>query len=209
MDKLLGVTSGQFFTTISKEIRTELFRKTIHMMVGLVPIFAAINLGFTMAMLGALTMVYTYAEVQRLNGNAVPIIGKITMSAARERDAGKIVLGPITLAIGCMLALLMYPNPAATIGIFALAFGDGLSSLVGKIFGSIKIPFTGGKSLEGSLACFIAVFAVCFNITRLSNESFVIASWATLLEALPTKDMDNIIIPVGTGMAASIMLNLM
>ena len=39
-----------------------------------------------------------------------------------------------------------------------LAFGGGLSRLVGKAFGRVRLPFTGGKSLEGSLTCLFAVF---------------------------------------------------
>jgi phytol kinase len=93
-----------------------------------------------------------------MEGYSVPIVSKVTALAARRRDGDRFVLGPITLGLGALLSLLLYPNPAASIAIYALAFGDGLSSLVGKSFGSVRIPFTGGKSLEGSLTCMVAVF---------------------------------------------------
>jgi dolichol kinase len=140
-----------------------------------------------------------------MQGYRVPLISKVTTLAARRRDGDHFVLGPITLGLGALLALLLYPNPAASLAIYALAFGDGLSSLVGKTFGSIRLPFTGGKSLEGSLTCLVAVFIASYSLTRDAARSFVVALSATLIEAAPTKDFDNIILPVAVGAIATIL----
>jgi dolichol kinase len=45
-----------------------------------------------------------------------------------------------------MLSLLLYPDPAASIAIYALAFGDGLASLVGKLVGRIRPASLWGRS---------------------------------------------------------------
>jgi dolichol kinase len=129
----------------------------------------------------------------------------VTALAARRRDAGRFVLGPVTLGLGALLSLLLYPNPAASIAIYALAFGDGLSSLVGKTIGSIRLPFTGGKSLEGSLTCLTAVFVSSIALTGDATRSLTVAFAATLIEAIPTKDLDNIVLPVLTGVVAVIL----
>ena len=203
----VSLTPVQFHNSsparIAQEIRVELFRKTIHILVAIVPFLAAINTGFTLALLGAGTIVYTVAEMLRNRGRSVFLISKITEMASREQDRGKFVLGPITLGIGAMLALLLYPEPAATIAIFALAFGDGLSSLVGKMFGTVRIPFTGGKTIVGSATCFLAVFLATSRFSVSIAVALVIAFSATALEALPSRDLDNVILPVGTGLVAS------
>jgi dolichol kinase len=129
----------------------------------------------------------------------------VTALAARRRDGDGYVLGPITLGLGALLSLLLYPNLAATLAIYALAFGDGLSSLIGKTFGSLRIPFTGGKSLEGSLTCLVAVFVASYLLTGDLPRSFVVGLAATLIEAAPTKDLDNIILPVSVGAIADLL----
>jgi dolichol kinase len=189
-------------------MRTELVRKSIHLLIGLVPTIAAWNFGAAVALLVSGILIYSYSELMRLQGYEVAIIGRVTAMAARRRDAGKFVYGPVTLAIGALLALAFYPAPAASIGIYALAFGDGLSSLVGKAFGSVRLPFTGGKSLEGSLTCFAAVMCSAFAVTGDTSRSAVIALIATITEAAPTKDMDNILLPFVVGLASTILLRL-
>ena len=89
--------------------------------------------------------------------------------------------------------------------IYALAFGDGLSSLVGKTFGSIRLPYTGGKSLEGSLTCMAAVFISVWLLTGNIERSLVIAIFASMVEAAPSKDFDNLILPVAVGAVASLL----
>ncbi len=184
---------------VPASIKTELVRKSIHMLVAAVPLAATINLGITLALLAAGTIVYAYAETLRCNGTKVVLISRLTAMASRDRDLGHFVLGPVTLGIGAMLALLLYPAPAASIAIFALAFGDGLASLVGKIFGRIRIPYTGGKTIVGSAACFLAVL---ISATAVSGDLVLalgVAVVATVVEMMPLKDLDNILMPLAAG----------
>jgi phytol kinase len=204
MDSNIVVDSSLIAGTrpLREEIRVELLRKSIHLLIALVPALASIHLGFTVALLTAGILTYTLCETLRINGVEVPLISRITSMASRRRDAGRFVLGPVTLGLGALLSLLLYPNPAASIAIYALAFGDGFSSLVGKLFGSYRMPFTGGKSIEGSLTCLAAVYLPALLITGDPARSFTVALVATLVEAIPTKDLDNIVLPVLTGAAA-------
>ena len=189
------------------EIRIEMLRKSIHLLIALVPSLAFFMGVFpTTAILAAGILFYATCETLRMYGKEVPVVSAVTSLAARKRDAGKFVLGPITLGLGAMLSLILYPEPAASIAIYALAFGDGLSSLVGKLFGTIRLPFTGGKSLEGSLTCFTAVFISAYALSGNAAPSAGIAIIATLTEACPLKDFDNIILPLVTGCAALLLL---
>lgn len=196
-------TSPRSFGLASEEIRTELLRKGIHLLIAFVPGIAHINLGLAMGLLSGGVLFYAASERLRVQGYYVPIISKVTALAARRRDANRFVLGPVTLGLGALLSLLLYPNPAASIAIYALAFGDGLSSLVGKSFGSIRLPFTGGKSLEGSLTCLIAIFIASIALTGDAKRSLIIAIVGMVIEAAPSKDFDNIILPVGVGAVAT------
>ena len=195
------------FTSISHEIRTEIIRKSIHMLIALVPLLSSlIGTGTTVAFLLTGILFYSLSEYARLKGHNVPFVSRITRLSARRRDQGHFVLAPVTLGFGAVLALSFYPEPAASIAIYALAFGDGLSSLFGKIFGTVRIPFTGGKSFEGSFTCFIAVFLSSFIVIQDSLSAAAIALFATLLEAVPSKDFDNLLLPVGTGMFAFLIM---
>ena len=189
------------------EIQTELLRKGIHLMVGLTPVLARISLPFTVALLVMGLVVYTVSESLRLQGREIPFITNLTRKAARGRDRNKAVLGPITLGLGALLCLMLYPEPAASVGIYALAFGDGLSSLVGKIFGRIRLPFTGGKTLEGSMAAFLAIYWAAWAASGNPAVALAVALTGTILEALPLEDLDNLVIPLGTSLAyAALML---
>ncbi len=189
-------------TNYNEMVRVEIFRKSIHMMVAFVPAFAKLNLGITMALLSSAVIAYSFAELLRISGRRVFLISGITESANRNSEKRLFVLGPVTLALGAMISLMLYPSHAAAIAIYALAFGDGFSTLVGKLFGRIRIPFSGGKTYAGSLACLLAVFFTSLSVKGNLGSAALIAMTATFLEVLPTGDLDNIIIPVGTGFIA-------
>ena len=199
-----GKTGSKSLGLASDEIRVEFFRKGIHLLIAFVPGIASLSLGLAMGLLSGGVLFYAACERLRVEGYYVPVISKVTAFAARKRDGTRFVLGPITLGLGALLALLFYPNPAASIAIYALAFGDGLSSLVGKAYGSIRLPFTGGKSLEGSLTCMVAVFTATIALTGDAKRSFIVALAAMLVEAAPTRDFDNIILPVAVGALATL-----
>jgi phytol kinase len=188
-------------------LRSELVRKSLHMLIAFVPSIAATaGMPTALALLSFGTLVFAVAEYLRLNGHHVAIITRLTVVASRGRDQDRFVLGPVTLAVGAMLALLLYPSTAAALAIYALAFGDGIASLFGRAFGQTKI--IAGKTVEGSLACFAAVWFVTLLVTGRIEIAMAIAVVATVLEALPTDDMDNIILPAGVGLVATLLLHL-
>lgn len=127
----------------------ELIRKAIHLLVALVPPLAAVNLPVTMGLLMAGTLFYTAAEAMRLTGIRVAVVSGLTVAAARPGDTG-FVLGPVTLGLGAMLALLLYPLPASAIAIYALAFGDSAASVIGMAFAGRRMPLNRNKTVPGT-----------------------------------------------------------
>jgi phytol kinase len=186
----------------------EVVRKALHLLIAFVPLLAGVDLRVTMMLLAGGTLFYVFAERLRIEGRPVLVISDLTVIASRERDRSRFVLGPVTLGIGAMLSLLLYPSTAAAIAIYALAFGDGFASLAGKLFRSPSIPFTRNKTLAGTAACFIAVLLGTWKLTGRLSIAFAVAAAATMLELIPIRDFDNLILPVGTGFVATYILQL-
>jgi dolichol kinase len=191
-------------TIVLAEIKTEAIRKAFHFLIALTPGMAAINYSMTVLALMAGVLGYAFTETLRLSGVNVPVISSVTNMASRQRDMGRFVLGPVTLGIGALLALLLLPPPAACIGIYALAFGDGFASLVGKIFGKVRPAFLFGKSVEGSAACFVATFIAAWLVSHNYVVAVAAAVTAAAVEALPLEDYDNIALPLVVGVVIQI-----
>ncbi|MDR2731069.1 MAG: phosphatidate cytidylyltransferase [Treponema sp.] len=203
---LLSSTPSPYFLSFSinsvesGELKTELVRKIIHFSIALSPSMAAINKPLTVIFLIIGTLGYTFMEYLRFSGVKIPVISALTSMASRARDIGHFVIGPVTLGLGALLALLLYPSPVASIAIYALAFGDGFASLVGRFLGKLRPAFLHGKSIEGSLACFMVVLICAFRVSGNVYISLVAAFTATVIEALPLEDYDNMVLPVTVGL---------
>jgi dolichol kinase len=187
-----------------QELKTEIIRKLIHFLIALSPSMAAVNRPLTVLFLMAGTLSYTCMETLRLSGVKVPFVSSLTCMASRSRDMGRFVMGPVTLGLGALLSLLLYPSPAASIAIYALAFGDGFASLIGKLFGRLRPAFLCGKSVEGSLACFFAVLVAAYRVSGSFGVALIAAFTAMAVEALPLEDYDNLALPVTVGLAVQL-----
>lgn len=192
----------------SYKLKKELFRKTIHMVSSFIPFFYFFHRQLVLIGLLSITILYFISEVLRINKIRIPLVSQITEFASRSRDEGKIVLGPITLAIGIFLSFFLFDDyHTSVIAIFALSFGDGVASLFGKMFGGPKIPFTFGKTFSGSTGCFIVLFIVYLSCGLSIQQALMIALLAAIIEAFPTGDFDNLLIPVSTGVLARLLFS--
>jgi dolichol kinase len=188
-----------------QSFRKELTRKVIHITIALIPTIAGWNFIAAVVFLSSGILFYTINETARLNGRAGGFISRLTVMAARPVEKG-FVWGPITLGLGALAALLYYPSPAATVAIYALAFGDGIASIAGKFLGRKSGMRIGEKTLVGSVACFIAVFISSYAVLKNLHLSLIAAASATILELIPIRDADNLIIPLGTGLIITLLL---
>jgi phytol kinase len=183
-------------------VQGEIVRKSLHLLIAIVPVLASIDLVGTLVLLAAGTLFYAFAETSRLRGVPVAVVSDLVLIASRDKDRNGFVLGPVTLSLGAMLSLILYPMPAASIAIFALAFGDAFASLIGTLARGPRIPLLRGKTLAGSVACFAAVFVATLRITNKPSAALVVAGTATFLEGIPAGNFDNLIIPFGVGLVA-------
>ena len=181
----------------------EIFRKAIHLCSAFVPVALSLFYKTTIALLFLAAAFYSLSQFLSLRGIRIPFVTDITDIAARERDRGKFVLGPLTLVLGIAACALLWPPKAAAAGILALAFGDGLASLAGKVFGNLRVPYTGGKTCAGSLMCLVAIFVSSFCVLGDARTALAMALCGMFVEVLPLKDFDNLLIPILLGGLAS------
>lgn len=182
-------------------IKNELFRKSIHMCSSLVPLVMYFAYWPVIILLLLAAVIYIICEILRKKGHPVPFLSFITVTAARDHEKNSFVTGPLYLVCGILIVTLIFPLEYATVGVFALAFGDGIASLTGKAFGHIKIPFTKGKTIAGSLGCFAGTFISVLIWTKNPLASLITALGTSLIEMLPLGSYDNVLIPfLSTGL---------
>ena len=187
---------------ISYILKKEFFRKTIHMTAAFVPFLYYFDQNLTIILLLSINLLYFISEFLRSKNIYLPIISQVTEIASRPVDENKVILGPITLSMGIFLSLVFFDYRIAIISVFALAFGDGVASLFGKIIGGWKIPLTFGKTFSGTGGCFIILVIVFLACGLDRYQAVFLALVASIVEAFPTGDFDNLLIPILTGLFA-------
>jgi len=127
-----------------------------------------------------------------------------------ERRGG--ISGATCIFIGVCLAVALYSREIAITVIAYNVIGDPASALIGKRFGYHRY---GEKSVEGSIAFFIAASIVAFISWHIFG-SVVMPLWiavagafvATLAEGLVVQIDDNITVPVVSGAAMTLFVYL-
>jgi len=185
------------------ELGMELLRKSIHMLIALVPSIAML-LGRSgvalLLMVGVLF--YAFAEGLRFLGFSLPVISGVTRAVSRRKEQGRFALAPVTLGLGAFITISVFPQAQAAAAIYALAFGDSASTLTGKCLGRLRPAFLYGKSLEGSFACFVASALAAYLVFSNLKTAMAVGLASLLIDALPLGEFDNILLPLAAGFAA-------
>ncbi|MBM4053141.1 MAG: hypothetical protein FJ264_00415 [Planctomycetes bacterium] len=177
----------------------ELRRKSLHIIIALVPVFSQFLFATTLTVLFSLVALYLISEFLRINGFSFPMFGIVTKSSIRKREERGIAFGPVTLILGASLSILFFPKEIASVVIWIVAFSDAAATLVGKSIGNFRIPYNRQKSIEGSFAALIvAVFCGCIYLPVI--PAIIAAFIACFIESLPLRALDNLLMPVGTGL---------
>lgn len=119
---------------------------------------------------------------------------------ARELASGPFYYGLLHAAAA---ALFWTDSPIGICGIIVLCIGDGVADLVGRPYGRHKWFYNRAKSVEGSVAFFVATLTVLTPIAQLFVDLGFFAAVplihlalvvfvAALVESLPLGDFDNI-----------------
>ncbi|XP_059626443.1 probable phytol kinase 3, chloroplastic [Cornus florida] len=200
----------------------KLNRKLVHISIGLIfmlcwPLFSSGRQG---AVLAALIPGINIIKMLLL-GLGIWKDEATVKSMSRFGDYRELLKGPLYYACTITLACVMYwrTSPIAIAAICNLCAGDGLADIVGRQFGSLKIPYNRNKSFAGSIAMAAAGFITSIGFMYyFSMLGYIQGCWemvlgfllvslvAALVESHPlsTELDDNLTVPVASMLVGSV-----
>ncbi len=135
---------------------------------------------------------------------------------SRSGDRREILRGPLIYGIAFIIATIVWWR-SAPIGMAALMLlcgGDGFADVIGRNFGTRKLPINSDKSWAGSAAMLVAGFGFAFVYVWLFNSwgyfapaystgtilsgTAILAIVGAVVEALPFGDFDNLTVTIAT-----------
>jgi dolichol kinase len=146
--------------------------------------------------LGAMLLVPLALDVFRWSGGR-DRIERLLPGVYRDREPLG-VSGATLLACGYLLAVLLFPRPAAAGGIIALAVGDPAAAVAGRWYGARR--GRGGKTWVGSLACFAACIPPLWLLPGLGLPAAAAAGAMAALVERRAGPLDNVLLPVAVAM---------
>jgi dolichol kinase len=184
----------------------ELRRKLFHLLTTLyIGAYWFLPRSFVLSGMAVLTIVAVAGEIARLRSPAFNawILAKLG-SVHRDEELHKVSGLPWTLSGSFLTMLLFHDQTIVLVSLFYLAFGDAFAALVGRQIGRIRL-FNGRKTLEGSIACFIAclVVGLFFFDWRLAVIGALVA---TSLEIVPWPLNDNFWMPLTSAAALTLLV---
>jgi phytol kinase len=199
------------FMALKGWVSSNLSRKLIH--IGTGPLFVLCWLLFSPAPSARwLAALVPFAITIQFILVGLGVIGDeaAVRSMSRSGDRAEILRGPLYYGIVFVLLTLVYwrEEPIGMIALMMMCGGDGLADLVGRRYGTARLPWNANKSWAGSLAVllgglalstvilgvFIAVGAFPQPLTAYLPGLTLTALAVTLVESLPFKDVDNLTI---------------
>ncbi|KAL1201452.1 Phytol kinase 1 [Cardamine amara subsp. amara] len=211
------------FDSLTKRnvIPQSLSRKLVHILSGLLfvlswPIFS-----------GSSEARYFAAFVPLVNGLRLVINGlsispnsTLIKSVTREGRPEELLKGPLFYVIALLVSVLFFwrKSPVGMISLAMMCGGDGIADIMGRKFGSAKLPYNPRKSWAGSISMFIFGFFISIGLLYYySSLGYLHINWdttfgkvaivsmvATVVESLPITDQldDNVSVPLATILAA-------
>lgn len=122
------------------------------------------------------------------------------MGLASPREARGVASSTWYL-VGLLVVQLWFPASAWIPAVLVLALADPAAGVVGRLWGQRKI---GAGTLEGSATFFAVSFAVLLAFAT-PTVALVAAAWVTVWEATPLPVDDNLIVPVATALAMTLL----
>jgi len=134
----------------------------------------------------------------------------LVKSSTRHGTPEELLRGPLYYGVVFVVCTVLFwrYSPVGILALMVMCGGDGLADVVGRRWGKAKLPFSSQKSWAGSSAMFLGSVAFGFGYLAMFNgwgyfqptlallplfgKVGAIALAATVIEALPFPDIDNI-----------------
>ncbi|CAN6250604.1 unnamed protein product [Urochloa humidicola] len=227
----LFVTAGAYALVRTFDVLTErrlvdksLSRKIVHVLSGVLfmsswPLFSnSTEARYFAAIVPFLNSVRLLTYGLRLSTDEA-----LVKSVTREGKPEELLRGPLYYVLVLLFTVLVFwrESPIGVVSLSMMSGGDGFADIVGRRYGSAKLPFNDKKSWVGSIAMFISGFLLsaimlfyfsslgCIHVSW--EEAFgklaLVALAATAVECIPVTDVvdDNISVPLATMLVASLL----
>jgi len=186
---------------VNAGIRSEIYRKCIHLSCVLFPLLYLFWLGKEQIVIlcGLITCGFVLAEVLRLKsdwGNRV--FKMIFTPLLREGEKEDTITGATWLFMALTVTFLIFDRKIAVAAVLILTIADSLAAIVGKRYGTKRFF---DKTWQGSSVFYICTVAILIIIfPEMAFRVLLIALPVTLLEALRLPVNDNLLIPLFSGL---------
>ena len=192
---------------MSEKQKRELYRKSIHISSLILPlsyryIFHYRRKEFFLIII-PLTLIALIIEIIRLEHRTFKRIFLNFFGIILRKHELNNFTGATYLMISTIICIAIFPDYIAFLSLAFLAIGDTLAAVIGIPFGKRKL-FGSNKSLEGSIACFVAsfFFGMLFTFPEISPIIPFIGALAATFSELAVDD--NIKIPLVSGIIMTI-----
>ncbi|XP_047974359.1 probable phytol kinase 1, chloroplastic [Salvia hispanica] len=151
-----------------------------------------------------------------INGLSLSTDEGLIKSVSREGKPEELLGGPLYYVLVLILCAVVFwrDSPVGMISLCMMCAGDGIADIMGRRFGSTKLPYNPLKSWAGSISMFLFGFlvSICM-LYYFSALGYVELDWmttvgrvglvslvATFVESLPTNEIvdDNISVPLAS-----------
>jgi len=191
-------------------LRQEFARKSLHLGAAAIPV--AYSLGVPRAALEvilsvAVAIALTTEVVRRVSPWGGALFARLFGSLIRGHEE-RSVTGATWLALSCLALVLLLSRDAAIAALWCATAGDPVAAIAGRTWTSMRAPVHGHesrKTIVGSLACAVVSFAGSWFLAGCPPlRAALIATAATLAEALPVNIDDNVRVAVAAGAVAQL-----
>lgn len=183
----------------SLSLLSELKRKSIHLSMIIIPLWVYFipphisNIGLIIA-----TLLTIGLDVLRLSDHRLRRFFYRFFRSLIRRHEEEHLLGSTYLMVAALISVLLFEKQIAIASLSFLVLGDTAAAVIGKKYGRLRY---GGKSLEGSAACFLVCLVVgLLALGGRAMPALAGAAAATIAEALPAPMDDNMRVPILSGL---------
>jgi glycerol-3-phosphate acyltransferase PlsY len=173
--------------------------------------------GLALPLMATATIIFLLVDFLRLRLNPVKNIFIILFGSLLRRREFSSLTGGSYLMLASLVCMLIFGSSDSGRGVFMaaigfLSLGDTAAAIVGLSFGRVKIF---RKTLEGTLAGLLVSVGVAWVVSILPGLDLPLgigilgAVSASIVEALPIEVNDNVVIPLLSGAAMMIALQIL
>lgn len=193
------------FVADASPVRAELSRKALHLASAALPISwsvgwistPAVRLLLVVSCAIAFVVEYARRRSPRIQRGFEALFG--IMLRPHERAA---LTGASWLLLGMLGSAMLFPQPAALVALWAVAVGDGIASVVGRLATRASGAST-TKTWSGTIACLVATAAGAWWLAAATAISALLIGLAAAVAERPRLALDdNVRVAAAAGLAA-------